>query len=229
MITEPEHTAGEDEASRAFEALRADVLALRAIVEPLSTEWQKRMPADYSASLGQITKDLSETRRLLTQINKHPALAMSPTTYQQIVSDSGRVVMRDAVDRLRQAAQWVEHTRHTVETITGSERRREQQYKLLLGTAAAALLIGLLASPFMARVLPLGSQSQVAAAVMGIDRWAAGSALMELENPRAWQEILVAATVLQRNREAIRVCQFAAEKSERTQRCTVIIPPVGTP
>ena len=181
------------------------------------------MPVDYSPSLGKITKALSEMSRLLAQINEHPALAMTPAVHQQIISDSGRVVMRDAVGRLNHAAQWAERTQHELAAIVGTARQRQQQVTWLLIAAALALCAGFLAAPFVARGLPIGLQTRMAAAVMGADRWDAGSALMEVDNPEAWHEILSAGAFLKSNRAALEACRESASKARQPKPCTVTV------
>lgn len=228
-MRDAEHSAGEDEAARAFEALREEVATLRRIVEPLPKEWQKRAPVDYSASLGHITKALSEMSRLLAQINDHPALAMTPALHQQIISDSGRVVMRDAVFQLERAAQWAGRVQRELAALVGTARERGQQWKALLITGAAAFFVGLMASPFIARGLPFGLQTGVAAAVMGVNRWEAGSALMGAESPEAWRDLVSAAALLRANRAALEACRNSALKAQKPQSCRISVAAPGMP
>lgn len=224
-MTEMENAAGSDEAARAFEALCAEVAALRAIVEPLPKQWQKQAPADNSVLLlGQITKALQEMSGLLARIEEHPALAMTPAMHQQSIRDGGREVMRDVVSRYDQAAQWAERTQQELAAVVGDARRQSEQRKWLGVTAGVALLFGLLVAPFAARGLPILLQSRVAATVMGMNRWNAGSALMELGSPEDWREILSAAALLTPNRAALKACRDSALKTLKPKRCEVVVP-----
>jgi hypothetical protein len=96
------------------------------------------------------------------------------------------------------------------------------QTKWLVMTGAAALLMGLLVSPIVARLLPFGLDGRVAALVMGTDRWDDGGRLMAAASPPAWCDLSIAADVLA-------ACRDAAAKTKKEQHCTVVVPAPGVP
>lgn len=216
------HSSEEHEAAQAFEVLQAEVAQLSTAIGQLSREWQRRAPPDYSVSLGQITKKLTQLSTQLGEIEQHPALAMTPAIYQQIIAESGGVVMRESVNRFDHATQWAERVQRELTTTIGAARRRGQQRKWLLITTVVALLAGFLSAIFVARWLPLELESRMAAPVMGMDRWNAGSAMMELESPEGWREVLSAMALWKANRAEIKACREAASKTHKPEHCAII-------
>ena len=58
----------------------------------------------------------------------------------------------------------------------------------LLWTGDIAVLLGLLAAPIFAQLLPFGWDGEVAAFIMRADRWRARGALMEAASPGVWSD-----------------------------------------
>ena len=78
-------------------------------------------------------------------------------------------------------------------------------------------------SPIFARLLPFGLDGRVAAIVMGVDRWNAGSELMSEGNPEAWKNLMAAANLSSNNRDAVNSCREAVLKSGKPQRCEIVV------
>lgn len=212
------------EAAQAFEDLRAEVSVLRRAVEGLSSEWQNHRPPDYTETLGEMAKSLEEVHFRLDDIEGHPALQLTPTDHQKAVSAAGATLMGPAAERLAQAAQATEHTQRALAGVMGVARARHQQLKWLLWTAGAALLVGLLLSPLLARLLPFGLDGRVAALTMRTDRWNAGAALMQAGSPEGWDGILNDLNLAKLNQGAVAVCRAAASRARKSQPCTLIVP-----
>jgi len=86
------------------------------------------------------------------------------------------------------------------------------------------LAVGPFLSPFFARLLPFGLDSRVVATVMASDRWNAGTALMRAHSPQGLHDLEFAAQLLQANRTALDDCRAAVAKTDKEQRCTIIVP-----
>ncbi len=70
--------------------------------------------------------------------------------------------------------------------MIGTVRTQRKQLEWLAITATAALIAGLLLSPFAARWLPFGWDAGIAATILHADRWSAGQTLMKSTNPTGW-------------------------------------------
>jgi Histidine-specific methyltransferase, SAM-dependent len=92
--------------------------------------------------------------------------------------------------------------------LIGVARTQDQQMKWLVIAGIATLLLGLVTSPFFAALLPFGWNGHVAAIIMGTDR-------------------LEMADLGKANRVALTACREAAAKTQKEQRCSVIMPVPG--
>ena len=177
---EEESDAGS--AEQAFEALRAEVAAMRQGVEFLG----KNQPGDTTVTLGEIVKALQVVGEHLQKIEQHPAISMTPAQHQRALVVAGGDMIRDTVRSLDTAARAAENERRELAGLIGSMRGQRKQWEWLAWTGGAALLLGLLISPVIARVLPFGLDGEIAAFIMQADRWNAGNALMKAQDPQAW-------------------------------------------
>ena len=63
----------------------------------------------------------------------------------------------------------------------------------------------------------------MAAATLNLDLWGAGALLMESENPQGWAQVTEGAKLERENRPALEDCWRAATRTEKAQRCMVIL------
>ena len=223
MENEADHHGAADPA-QAFEDLRAEVSELRLAVAALPGAWEDSRPPDYTPSLGTIAKGLAAVDSRLADIEKHPALRLTPEQHQQAVAQAGNMLMREAAQKLDRAAQDAERERHQLAGLIGTVRKQDEQRNWLLYAASGALVVGLLVSPFVAGALPFGGDSAVAAVIMNANRWNAGIALMQAGSPDGWRGLADASNLVRVNQEALAACREAAEKAKKEQRCTITVP-----
>lgn len=214
----------EADAAQAFEQLTAEVTALRASVEELADDIQMQASPDYTVSLGAISKGLLEVSGRLAEIEQHPALRVSPAQFGEAVARAASGAMREAANQLDQARRESERTTQALARIIGSARTQDRQFKWVAATAAVVLIVGLILSPFLARLLPFGLDGRMAATIMGADRWNAGAALMAAQSPEAWRDVESAAQLLTPNKAVLAACRDTAAKMKKEQHCTLVVP-----
>ena len=90
-------------------------------------------------------------------------------------------------------------------------KAKRQQWRELAWAGGVALAMGLVFSPFIAGLLPLGLSTRVAALVMMRDRWDAGEALMAAGNPPGCAQLVDDTNMAHDNREKITDCRQAAD------------------
>ena len=218
------------DAARAFEDLRAEVSVLRRSVELLPEEWEANRGPDYTESLGQITQGLAKVVARLQVIEQHPALKSTPAQYQAAILAAGRDLMSQGVGRLDRASEGLEREQQKLAHVIGTVRGKRQQWEWLGITAAAAVMIGLLVSPFAARLLPFGWDAAVAAAILHTDRWNAGQVLMKSNNPGGWETLAAEMKLAEANHDALSACRDAAMKTKKEQHCSIVVlAPAGHP
>lgn len=212
------------DAARAFEDLRAEVSVLRRAVEALPEEWEANQPPDYTESLGEITQGLAEVVGRLALIEQHPALSATPAQHQAAIIAAGQDLMSRAAGRIDQAADAFKREQQNLAGVIGMVRGRRMQREWLVITAAAALMVGLLLSPFAARLLPFGWDAGVAATILHADRWSAGQALMKSTNPTGWATLAAEINLAEANHDALSACREAAARTKKEQHCVIVVP-----
>ena len=86
---------------------------------------------------------------------------------------------------------------------------------------AAGIVAGILLVLLLPRILPLSIDTHIAAAVIGEDRWNAGTTLMRAADPDGWRSVVDASQVVRDNAEALSQCAQAARAAGGSQQCTI--------
>lgn len=228
MEHEVEMQEGAGDPAKAFEDLCAEVSVMRRAVEALPHALAANrppVPHDYRSDIGKVALGLGAVIGRLNEIEKHPALRMTPEAYGQAITRAGTTVMSEAGEKLDNAALDHDRARGDLADMVGTLRGRGQQRRVLCWTGGIALVVGLILSPFVASVLPFGMNTRVAALVMTTDGWDAGWALLRAGDPAGWHDAAAGFNLVQANRDALVACQQAAATAGRDQRCIVIVRP----
>lgn len=210
--------------ARAFEDLRAEVSVLRKAIEVLPDALDRNRAPDYSPDFAVLGQGMDAIGLALENLQKHPALRMTPEQHGAAVANAGSALIREAVQRFDHATQEAERERYSLAKVVGVARSKSDQRAWLAIAAAIGLVVGFGVFPFVMRAMPFGLDSATAAVIMHTDKWNAGMALMKAGNPDGWAQLTTDANLVSANREKITECRAAAVKEKREQRCTVIVP-----
>jgi hypothetical protein len=210
-------------AEQAFEALRAEVTAIRQAMKSFPEVIKKSRPVDTTETLGKIAQQLETIGHFMAAIEEHPGIRLTPAQYTQAMAAAGEGLMQKSVRELDSAKAAAVAERRELAAMIGTLRGQSKQWEWLGWTGGAALLLGLLISPVVARVLPFGGDGHVAAFIMRADRWNAGGALMEAQDPQAWRSLSDAIKLTGDNQAALAACREAAVKTKKEQHCAVVI------
>ena len=205
----------QDAAAEAFEALRAEVAQLRAVLEGLPTT-----APDYSPTLAAIAQSLAT-------MEAHPALRLTPDALASQVRQASEAAQQQGRRELANAVQRVDAAGAVMERLAERQRTgREQVRQVAIMTAvgaAAGVIVWVCFSGPIARALPAGWSvpERMAAATLRLDRWEAGARLMQTANPLGWARLVQASEIEQANRTALEECRTAAARTGRPQRCSI--------
>jgi hypothetical protein len=211
-------------AERAFKALTAEVSGTRQAMRALQESLEQRRPVDTTETLGVIVSRLDTVAQSLAVIEKHPALKLTPDQHARAVVLAGEGLLREAVQKFDGAARDFTFAQRELVQMVGTIRERREQWAWLAIGAGTALLVGILISAVLASWLPFGWDGQVAAYIMRADRWNAGGALMQAQNPDAWSALMNAGKLSVDNKAALAACRDAAAKTKKEQRCVLVVP-----
>ncbi len=210
----------QDEAAAAFEALRAEVAALRQVIE----QGASTKAPDYAPTLGEIA-------RRLGKIEGHPALRLTPEAHGAQVRQAVEAVQRSSEHAHRSAAGRAEDLAGQLQRLVDQARLSRVQDLRLLQVGAAALLGGgvlwaSLSGP-IARRLPASWQApeKMAAATMAEDRATAGQNMIASQDPHGWAETVRALRLYRANRDQFAACEATAARTGKPQRCSVRVEP----
>lgn len=144
---------GEDDAARAFAALRAEVATLRQAVEalPAIVEGATRV-TDYTPTLGAVVKVLTQVEARIVAIQDHPALKMTAEQHGRAIGRAGADAFAEAARVMRDEADALKRERiHLAGIVVGVVTRQVQrQRQLWFGVsgcvigATAVLMINLI-------------------------------------------------------------------------------------
>lgn len=151
MEDAPEHGEGTGDPVQAFEALRAEVAALRQVIEGAELQ-----APDYSPDLGRIVQGLNHVGATLEAIEAHPALRLTPAQFGQAMTQAGRELMNEVAQKYERARQDAERGRHQLAGMIGTVRAKRNQTFWLIALPAMVFVFTLLASPVLLSALPFG-------------------------------------------------------------------------
>jgi hypothetical protein len=207
--------------AQAFDDLRAEVKVMRRAVEALPGALDETRAPDYTTSLGTMMKKLAVIASQLDDIEKKPALRQTPNAFAESIGRAADLSIQASTRAFATATGRIAEEREQLAQIIGAAHTRQEQRSWLLLIGGLALIIGIVASPFIAMALPFGLDGKVAALIMNRDRWDAGIALLRQSQDQRWNMIVTGTSLLDANHAVVSACQETAAKTKKEQRCTI--------
>jgi hypothetical protein len=209
-----DHEVLGDDPAAAFEALRAEVAALR------TSLGDGRAAPDYAPTLGKMAAALAK-------IEAHPALQLTPEAFAYQVRQARDAAQQQASRDMSAAIQRVDAAGAGLERLAERQRAgREQVRRVAIMTAVGAVagvIVWVGFSGPIARALPASWSvpERMAAATLRLDRWQAGARIMRSADPASWDEFVAGAALAQANHDKLVACRMAASKTGRPQTCQI--------
>lgn len=217
MTTEtdvPEETG----AAKAFAALQDEIAALGRKIESMAAKPNVVDAVDYGPSFGEVLGKLAKLETKLVGIADDPFLRLTPDQHVRAIERAKDGAFQEVIRQLRDEAGAIRREREALGEFGTQGRNRKRQRLWIAG----AVLVGLLAYPLVAAILPGGSY--LAAIATGtVDRWQAGIGLMHVADPEGARSIARATRIVNANTDALRGCAEAARKAGREQKCTLLV------
>jgi hypothetical protein len=217
-----DHEALGDDPAAAFEALRAEVAALRASLG----EGDGRVAPDYAPTLGKMAATLAK-------IEAHPALQLTPEAFAYQVRQARDAAQQQGSRDMSAAIQRVDAAGTGLERLAERQRTEREQVRqvtiMTLVGAVAGVIVWVGFSGPIARALPANWSvpERMAAATLHKDRVIAGQQMIASQDPQGWAETVAALGIFRANRETLTGCQRKAARSGATARCTISVVPAN--
>jgi hypothetical protein len=191
-----DHEALGDDPAAVFEALRAEVAALRA---DLGGEGEGRAAPDYAPTLGKMAATLAK-------IEAHPALQLTPEAFGYQIRQARDAAQQQGGRELSAAIQRMDGAAANLARLAVQQRAGREQNRWLAIVAGIGAVFGVviwvgLSGP-IARTLPAGWSvpERMAAATLRLDRWEAGARLMQDASPQGWAKLVEASQSANKNK-----------------------------
>jgi hypothetical protein len=176
-----------DGAERAFNALRAEVAALRRALERMAAGQEA---PDYSPTLGAIAKELKAVTARLEALEQMPALAVTPgrqaAELRLELDTAGEEVQRGLAHSQAQ----LDGAVRALHGMIGSARERQDQRQWLWMVGGIGVMLGVLLWFLLPVILPWGAGDWLSALPIGGGPWQAGASLMQRADPAAWERMV---------------------------------------
>ena len=171
--------AGEEDAVRAFEALRVEVAALRRGIELVYRQGQEAPAVDYSPTLGEMAKTLQAVQGRLAAIEGKPALGLTPQLFREVMEDAGQRAGERAGRAMADGAAAQSAAPRELQSLVGRAHTRKDQREWLDVAAACGVMLGVVLMYLLAGMLPWGGGDWLAASLVGGEPCQAGQTLMQ--------------------------------------------------
>ena len=217
----------------AFEALRAEVVRTRRVVETLASGAPRpgREPLDYTETLGAMNRELKVVVQRLGKIEASQALKVTPESYARDMAALGVRLTTEIRNELNASHRTFRNAAGELKEVVGQAwaRRRQQLWLLAaagLGAVLGAVLWVLWSGP-AARLLPpaWAIPERMAAATLDTDRATAGQRLLQSVNPQEWAEWVAALRLYRANRDAVGRCRAAVAALGKAKTCSLRVEP----
>jgi hypothetical protein len=211
-------------AERAFEALRAEVAALRQAVAGQAAP-------DYALTLGEIAKELQEVGARLAAIETSPQLQTTPAVVaQQIRQEAGRLA-ESQIKQTQAAREGFERGREVLSQVAFLEQRAQRDRRIVWAIGGGAALMGAILGVMLFmevnRHAPddWGWSADWAAWLMQADTLQAGYKLIDRNNPGLAAAVNEDIRLGNAYADALHKCEAEAARTGKEERCTLIVKP----
>lgn len=215
-------------AERAFEALRAEVAALRQAVAGQAAP-------DYALTLGEIAKELQEVGARLAAIETSPQLQTTPAVVaQQIRQEAGRLA-ESQIKQTQAAREGFERGREVLSQVAFLEQRAQRDRRIVWAIGGGAALMGAILGVMLFmevnRHAPddWGWSADWAAWLMQADTLQAGYKLIDRNNPGLAAAVNEDIRLGNAYADALHKCEAEAARTGKEERCTLIVKPPLAP
>lgn len=211
-------------AEQAFEALRAEVAALRQAIEGQTAP-------DYALTLGAIAKELQLVGARLEAIEGAPQLQGTPATIGRQIRDEAARLAESQVRQAQAAREGFEKGQETLAHVAYLEQRALHDRRILWAVGGGAALIGAVLGTMLFmevnRHAPnnWGWSADWAAWLMQANTLQAGYQLIDRNDPGTAAALSEDIRLGNAYADALHKCEAEAERTRKEERCILDVVP----
>lgn len=221
---------GEDErdaAAEAFEGVRGELALLRRAIEGIAARDDRPEPPDYSETLAQITKLATGTYQRAELLRK---AGEEETVARQVAARISGAVAEDR-QAVKTAAGELRDATRTLQGVTASARRAEDQKRWVTLAAIGGIVIGIILwavfAGIVARAMPASWQwpERMATHTLAVSMWEGGQRMMHAGDAQAFANVTAADRLVIANRSALAECAKRADRIRKSVQCPIAVEP----
>jgi len=211
-------------AERAFEALRAEVAALRQAVEG-------QVAPDYALTLGAIVKELQAVGTRLDAIEAAPPMQVTPATIAQQMRDEAAWLADSQARQMQAAREGFERGQDTLARVAFFQQRADRDRNILWAVGGGAALIGAVLGTMLFMEInrhapdDWGWSADWAAWLMQANTVQAGYQLIDRNNPGLAAEVNEDIRLGNAYADALHKCEADATRAGKVERCILDVRP----
>ena len=218
-----------DPATRAFDALRDELVRVRLSVEELHTGIQLSRQHDYRRTLGEILRAQQSVDVELQAIKSHPAINLTPDRFMHQLEEAKNEMIKADRSKLKVIMDALEHNCIAIKDYVDTANEASRQKIIIIGAGIICFSIGVFLSvtavSAIAGWLPKSWQAPelIASNILGSPVHESGARLIRAANHDRWNMFLEDSRIMNENREAIRKCLKDLQETKKPIKCSIII------
>lgn len=218
-----------DPATRAFDALRDELINVRQSVESLGASIKQSRPYDYRKTLGQILRTQESVETELEAVKSHPAIRLTPEGFaHQLKQAKSELIKEDRRD-LRILIDALTHNCLVMKSYVESANEAARQKLIIAGAAFLFFCLGTIFSittiSAIADLLPKTWQApeRISSNILGDTMRNSGIRLIKANNPSEWEQINYGKDFMHKYYDAIEKCKKETVETKKEVRCMIVL------
>ena len=218
-----------DPATRAFDALRDELVRVRLSVETLNLGIQQSRPHDYRRTLGEILRAQEGVEAELQSIKAHPAINLTPDRFMHQLEEAKNEMIKADQRKLKVIMNALEHNCITIKDYVDTANEANRQKITVITAGIICFCIGTFLSittvSAIAGMLPKSWQAPelIASNIIGASMHEAGTRLVRVADPEGWNLLSEDNRIMNENREAVRKCLSGVVETKKEIKCTILL------
>lgn len=134
----------EDPVAEAFDRLRGEVAATRLVMQSFAAERAEDTMPDYSATLGEIVRQVERHAQAIEMLGERPALGLTPEAIARQIAAAGTEVRHEDAAALDKARSAMERMATELARAMVSARTAADQRRWVIRSAVGGMVVGAL-------------------------------------------------------------------------------------
>lgn len=213
------------DATEAFEAMNRRLAGMSAAIDGFAMRFDDLQERDYSKDLAQIDERIERLREGFAILSRRPAMTLTPDKVVGQIDAAAKAVREVEQEAWSRARQQLNTEASSIRDIVYSAREAGKQDRWLMYCGGVGIVLGAMLMFLVPRaalnVVPDSWLWREKATVetMNRDGWAAGERLMQVYDPKRWEQVAEFLRLPEEKRATFADCMQQAHDKARAASC----------